>query len=283
MRRNKIGFTLVELLVVMAIISILAAMLLPALSRARQQARAVACRSNMKQIGYSAGMYQTDFAELFPTSNNTPFTFDVNGWGMVWTADGGVDGVDGYCHPLLVMAHFGYLKLGWRDNRDRLAGSVTQCPADRAASHIITDMHNGGACKYAHSAGGLTCSYTMNQQLSANYFPSYRDWSKKMTRPGGTAYMVEYTWWNHPKWFAFVGNFRTGGNYSLHYNNNVPASIDRHGSQSANVLYGDLHVANAYAFAWNRSSAFCRYDEFGDSLPSFSEAIYFHWPLGYGL
>lgn len=281
MRRNKIGFTLVELLVVMAIISILAAMLMPALSRARQQARAVACRSNMKQIGYSAGMYMTDFDELFPTSNNTPFTFDAAGWGAVWTASGGVDGVDGYCHPLLVMAHFGYLKLGWRDNRDRISGSVTQCPADRAAAHRIEDMHSFNNCKYAHSAGGLTCSYTPNQQLSANYFPTYRDWAKKMTRPGATAYMAEYDWWNNPKWFAFVGNFRHGGAYSLHYLNNAPAALERHGSDSANVLWGDLHVSNKYAFAWNKISAFCRYLEDGSRSPSFSEAQYFHMPLGY--
>jgi len=285
MRRKKIGFTLVELLVVMAIISILAAMLLPALAKARAQARAVACRSNMKQIGYAAGMYQTDFDELFPTSNNTPFPFkDANsiGWHCVWDAEGtSQPGIDGYVHPLLVLAHYDYLNLGWRDNRDRIVGAVTQCPADRAASHVISDMHSFKACKFAHCAGGLTCSYTTQQCLSANYFMLYRDWAKKMSRPGATAYLCEYDWWNHPGWFAFVGNFRYSGSYALHYNSNIPAALERHGGDSANVLFADLHVENKYAFAWNRSSAFCRYDENGVSGPSFSEQVYFHLPLGY--
>ncbi|MCA9040531.1 MAG: DUF1559 domain-containing protein [Planctomycetaceae bacterium] len=63
--RSRIGFTLVELLVVMAIISILLALLLPAVQTARSSARATACRNNLKQIGIALQTYH-DLHRSFP-------------------------------------------------------------------------------------------------------------------------------------------------------------------------------------------------------------------------
>jgi len=71
------GFTLIELLVVIAIIAILAAMLLPALSRAKQQAQGAKCESNTHQLILAWLMYASDNREQLP---NNPQGGAADGW-----------------------------------------------------------------------------------------------------------------------------------------------------------------------------------------------------------
>lgn len=60
------GFTLIEILIVLTIISILAAILFPVFARARENARRTSCLSNLKQIGLGVMMYTQDYDENYP-------------------------------------------------------------------------------------------------------------------------------------------------------------------------------------------------------------------------
>ncbi|MDR3707302.1 MAG: DUF1559 domain-containing protein [Capsulimonadaceae bacterium] len=67
------GFTLIEILIVIAIIAILAAVLFPVFSQAREKARQTACASNLKQLGLACSQYEQDYDETVPCG--------LNNWG----------------------------------------------------------------------------------------------------------------------------------------------------------------------------------------------------------
>jgi prepilin-type N-terminal cleavage/methylation domain-containing protein/prepilin-type processing-associated H-X9-DG protein len=85
-KNREAGFTLIELLVVIGIIAIFAAMLLPALARAKERAYTIQCNGNLHQIGLGMFLFADDNNSLFPLSGGTiPWdpanpNADTNGW-----------------------------------------------------------------------------------------------------------------------------------------------------------------------------------------------------------
>ncbi len=81
-RRKIWFFSLVELLIVIAMIAILAAMLLPALNSARESAKTVKCLGNMRQLGMAVGSYTDTYDSYFPI-NYQSSAQGLNGWKLL--------------------------------------------------------------------------------------------------------------------------------------------------------------------------------------------------------
>ena len=125
MQVNKNAFTLVELLVVVSIIALLIAMLLPSLTRARHQAKALKCASQLSQVGMACNLYADENCDCLPSWSNWHV------WGYYRTPlDGSGDDEAGPAWTEML-----------RENRSLPSIDILRCPAypkDVSVSYFIT-------------------------------------------------------------------------------------------------------------------------------------------------
>ena len=230
------GFTLIELLVVIAVIVLLMAILLPALQRARDQARDVVCKSNLKGVGIGIVMYLEDHNHTMPDLHT--YTDSTNG--HLWW--------DSRANPLRAGDDHAYWGIAFIDYvRER---EVFGCPAFRSFCEMIAqELLYGGDHKLIYTSafalnGWLTKENTMRMPHPAEVIVAHDHMEPRVEHGNKTG--------NSDMLFPSptgvnLTHYRKGAGrahwYRGIFRHNIRAGGDFRTFGSLNILWLDTHVS----------------------------------------
>jgi len=200
-------FTLVELLVVIAIIAILTSLLLPAVNRAREKARELSCKNNLKQMGININFYGMDYDGFLPYAKR---------WGICWDYGGSNTAMPGTLAAYYKTPIWYYI------------GKAIHCPSDLRNGKDVSGYAT--YCYQQPTSYGLAASMcTLTNDGVYDYGGPYRVQQIKGVR----AIAAE---------MEGDGGADSTLNVNRFYHYAVNARASRYHSLGANYLFFDSHV-----------------------------------------